>query len=92
MIRHVPNAFVSSIDNLNLKTHKISSPLRLGAKSLRQRRYWRSQCRVADGGDVGAKRPSESALGGKSKVKPNGRRRCDGADYETVSPIMSKKV
>lgn len=53
MIRHVPNAFVSSIDNLNLnlKTHKISSPLRLGAKSLRQRRYWRSQCRVADGGD-----------------------------------------
>ena len=43
-------------------------------------------------GDVGAKRPSVSALGGKSKVKPNGRRRCDGADYETVVPIISKKV
>ena len=33
-------------------------------------------------GDVGAKRPSVSALGGKSNVKPNGRRRCDGADYK----------
>ena len=41
---------------------------------------------------MGAKRPSASALGGKSNVKPNGRRRCDGADYETVSPIISKKV
>ena len=32
-------------------------------------------------GDVGAERPSECAQGGKSLVKPNGRRLGDGAHY-----------
>ena len=89
--------FVSSID----KTYKISPRLTAwnefhtfcGNERSRRGSAGIGEANPSRGrGDVGAKRPSVSALGGKSKVKPNGRRRCDGADYETVVPIISKKV
>ena len=63
---------------------EVATATQVLAKPMPSRGWWRRH--------GGAKRPSASALGGKSNVKPNGRRRCDGADYETVSPIISKKV